>query len=58
MLKENMTQYTMKGLIVLLIAVVLMLPACSMSDSERLKNEARKAVEESMAEMWTEYEKE
>ena len=54
MLKINMTKYTLSIFVVLAIAVMLALPACSNTDQERLKSEARMAVEESMAEMWEE----
>ena len=53
-LNINMTKYTVSIFVVLAIAVMLALPACSNTDQERLKSEARMAVEESMAEMWEE----
>ena len=54
MLNMNITKYTVSIFVVLVIAVMLALPACSTTDQERLKAEARMAVEESMAEMWEE----
>ena len=54
MLNMNVTKYTVSILVVLVIAVMLALQACSTTDRERLKAEARMAVEESMAEMWEE----
>ena len=53
-LNMNITKYTVSIFVVLVIAVMLALPACSTTDQERLKSEARMAVEESMAEMWEE----
>ena len=54
MLAMNIKKYTISIFVVLAIAVMLALPACSVTDQERLKAEARMAVEESMAEMWEE----
>ena len=54
MLNMNITKYTISIFVVLVIAVMLALPACSATDQERLKAEARMAVEESMAQMWEE----
>lgn len=53
-LSMNIKRYTISIFVVLAIAVMLALPACSTTDQERLKSEARMAVEESMAEMWEE----
>ena len=49
MLAMNIKKYTISIFVVLAIAVMLALPSCSATDQERLKAEARMAVEESMA---------